>query len=143
MDGPGGFHLYNLGQPGAITGKRGWLTGSLISPASGLTDHRRVQLLSHRIPADAVLPDSHQPVVEKMPVQMIGKKQLKVRIRAQRAIELHGRATIVHATQVKVGDPLVARLTEVKPPGKKLMPAADWARGARVAEQPGARLEHA
>ncbi|QWC85232.1 methionyl-tRNA formyltransferase [Nocardioidaceae bacterium] len=35
------------------------------------------------------------------------------------------------------------RLTEVKPPGKKLMPAADWARGARIAEQPGARLEHA
>ena len=52
----------------------------------------------------------------------------------------------LHATKksVHVGTgtgPL--RLTEVRPPGKKLMPAADWARGARIAEQPGARLEHA
>ena len=53
--------------------------------------------------------------------------------------ELHATKKTVH---VGTGTgPL--RLTEVKPPGKKLMPAADWARGARVAEQPGARLEHA
>ena len=53
--------------------------------------------------------------------------------------ELHATKKTVHVGTGRG----VLRLIEVKPPGKKLMPAADWARGARVAEQPGARLEHA